>query len=59
VAVDVDEMVISFAQATVEGILKLLERVTSVHYRKFSTNLQERQGSTYLVEVTVSAIKLH
>jgi len=35
--VDVDEVVdgmaISFVQATSEGTLKLLERVTSVHWR--------------------------
>ena len=49
VAVDVDEvadeMAILFVQGTSEGVVKLLERATSVHCRTILIRLQDCPGS--------------
>lgn len=54
-----DEIAISFVQATLEGILKLLERVTSVHYRIVSIHLRDCPSSAYLEEVTITTAVLY
>ena len=54
-----DEIAISFVHATLEGILKLLERVTSVHYRIVSIDLRVCSSSAYLEEVTITTAVLY
>jgi len=62
-AVDVDELVdeiaISFVLIASEGILKLFERVTSVHCRIISIGLRDYPGSAYLEEVTITTTILY